>query len=67
MKPSAEPLFDVVAVDQTTYEVRLLAQRKTLRNAEAVVTMAVGRLGVETDFYTKVPTGKYKDGDRFKS
>ena len=60
-------MFDVVAVTIKTRKVRLLAENKTERNAEAVVKMAVMRRGVEEEFYTEVPAGKYKDGDTYHS
>lgn len=60
-----EKLFDVVAVDLKTYKVRFMAQGKTERNAEAVVTMAVMRRGVEDEFFVKVPAGTYAEGDTY--
>jgi hypothetical protein len=59
-------LFDVIAVNQQTSIVTLMAEGKTERNAEAVVKMAIMRRGLETDFYVEVPAGKYKNGDTFK-
>lgn len=58
-------LFDVVAVNITTKRVRLLAEHKTKRNAEAIVNMAVIRIGVDEEFYAPVLAGKYKDGDEW--
>jgi len=65
MKSKTEPLFDVVAVNIQTNNVRFMAQGKTERNAEAIVNMAVHRRGVEEEFYTEVPAGKFKEGDDY--
>jgi hypothetical protein len=64
MKTETMELFDVVAVDIATRRVvALFGERKTLRNAEAIVNMAVMRRGVDEQFYAEVPTGKFKAGD----
>lgn len=60
-----EQLFDVVAVDNSTNKVRFMAQGKTLANAEAIVSMAVMRRGLNEEFFTEVSTGKFKEGDEF--
>lgn len=57
--------LDVVAVNMTTNKVRLIAEGKTERNAEAIVMMAVGRRGVQAEFFSKVQHGKYKEGDEW--
>lgn len=60
-------LYDVVAVNIKSGVVEsLFGERKTLRNAEAIVTMAVMRRGVDEQFYAEVPTGKFKVGDRYE-
>lgn len=59
--------FDVVAVGLETNKVRLIAENKSERNAEAIVMMAVGRRGVEEEFFSEVPHGKYKEGDTWES
>lgn len=59
--------FDVVAVNIQTQRVRILATDKDERNAEATITMAVVRRGVEEEIYTSVPTGSHKDGDTWHS
>lgn len=56
-------LYDVVAVNRKTSKVRMMAEKKTERNADACVRMGVMRRGVEEEFLTAVPTGKYKEGD----
>lgn len=56
-------LYDVVAVNMETNRVRFMAEGKTLRNAEAIVSMAVMRRGVDEEFYAEVPAGSYKEGD----
>ena len=48
-------LWDVVAVTIRTGERRLMDEKKTERNAEAFIQMAVMRRGVETEFYIKEP------------
>lgn len=59
-------LYDVVAVNMDTRRVTALyAERKTLRNAEAIVTMAVMRRGVDEEFYAEVPSGSLKMGDTY--
>lgn len=50
-----EHLFDVVAVSLATGATRVIAERKTERNAEAIINMAVARRGVEEEFYKAVP------------
>jgi hypothetical protein len=59
-------LYDVVSVDDKTNAVRVIAQNKTLRNADAIVQMAVMRRGVEGCFYSEAPAGSYKDGDAWR-
>ena len=60
-------MYDVVAVNVDTNKVRLMAQNKTLPNAEAIVKMAIMRRGVDEEFYAEVPSGKYKGGDLYES
>lgn len=68
MKTETTELFDVVAVDIATSKVAaLFGERKTLRNAEAIVNMAVMRRGVDEQFYAEVPHGKFKVGDAYSS
>lgn len=57
--------FDVIEVEVKTGSVRLLAEKKTKRNAEAIVDMAVARRGCENHFYTVAMAGKYRDGDPY--
>ena len=56
-------LYDVVAVNIETDKVRVIAERKTLPNAEAIVKMAVIRRGVIEEFYSEAPCGQYRNGD----
>ncbi len=58
-----QQLFDVVAVNLQEKTVRLLATRKTEDNAAAIIAMAVGRRGVEEEFYSEAPSGRYAEGD----
>ena len=62
-----EERFDVLAVSIADSTVRSLATSKTARDAEAIEVMAVMRRGVETEFYVTVESGKYKDGDRWRT
>ena len=57
--------YDVVAIDLTTNEVRLIEQGATLPNAEAIVAMAVMRRGCDEEFFAEVPAGKYVGGERW--
>jgi hypothetical protein len=57
-------LFDVIEVEfKKPHKVRLIDTKKTEKNAEAIVSMAVMRRGVEDSFFTTAPAGKFKDGD----
>jgi len=59
-------LFDVVAVSLSTHRVRLMAQGKTERDADAIICMAVMRRGVQEEFTSAVPQGMYAEGDEWK-
>jgi hypothetical protein len=56
-------MYDVIAVDKQTHKVRMLAEAKTERNADAIEMMAVARLGCNEEFFVKALAGEYKDGD----
>ena len=58
-------LYDVLAVSMKTHHVTLMGEGKTVRDAEAIETMAVIRRGVEDEFFVTVEAGKYKDGDEW--
>ena len=58
-------MFDVWAINIETLKVRLLAENKTERNAFATMEMAVIRRGLDEEFYSYSPSGKYKDGDKW--
>lgn len=60
-----EHLYDVVAVNMETNKVRLLAENKTIENAEAIVNMAVMRRGLDEEFYAECVAGKYVEGDNY--
>lgn len=66
MTAKKEPLFDVVAVAMRGSAVRVIAQGKTAKNAEAITCTAVIRRGVDKEFFAEVPAGMYKDGDAWK-
>lgn len=58
-------MFDVIAVRIDTRKVRLIAEKKSERNAEAIVKMAVHRRGVDVEFFAEVPHGSYVEGDTY--
>lgn len=55
-------LYDVVAVNLETRKARLIAEKKTERNADATLMMAVMRRGVEKEFFEVVPSGTVLEG-----
>lgn len=55
MDDDAGPFFDVIATDLLSKAKRILATRKTERDAEAVINMAVARRGVRFEFFSSVP------------
>ena len=59
-------LFDVVAVDLKSNQILWVERKKTLPNAEAIVSMAVMRQGVEDRFFAPVAHGTYNEGDRWE-
>lgn len=62
MKDS-DKLYDVIAVNLKTYEVRVVATDLTAANSESYVNMAVMRRGVDEEFFCAPPAGSYKTGD----
>ena len=60
-------LYDVLAVNMSNYKVRIIGEKKTLRNANAIEMMAVGRRGVDKEFFTTVSYGTFKEGDEWDS
>lgn len=58
--------YDVVAVDHKTHQVSIIAQSKNEQNAEAIICMSIARRGLDTQFFTPAPAGRYKEGDVFK-
>ena len=61
-----EALWDVVAVNVDSRKVRMIAEGKSAKNAEAIVMMAVSRRGVEEEFFAEVEAGMYAEGDRWE-
>lgn len=59
----SDELFDVVAVNLTTGAERTIATGKTEKNAEAIVSMAVTRRGVEVEFFKTVPHREVPNAD----
>lgn len=58
--------FDVIAVNIENKTVRLMAQDKSYKNAEAIVNWAVMRRGVDEEFYAVVPCCMYHPGDLYR-
>lgn len=61
-----EALYDILAVNIRTNIVRVMDTGKMLKNAEACVKLAIMRRGVEEEFFIEVPSGRYKNGDKWK-
>lgn len=59
-------MFDVLAVNLTTNKVRILAENRTEKNADAIEMMAVENIGVYYEFFVQVPHGTYKEGDEWQ-
>ena len=58
--------MDVLAVTiAAPHTVRIMAQQKSLDNAEAFIKIAVWRLGVATEYYVTVPDGTYQEGEKW--
>jgi hypothetical protein len=56
------PLFDVIEVsDSDPNDVRLIAEAKDERTAEAIIGMAVLRRGVKDSYFTTRPHAKTGD------
>ena len=66
MPETAMQVWDVVAVNLDSNQVRLLAQQTTKRNAEAIVNMAVIRRGINEEFFAEVVHGLYLEGEVWK-
>ena len=56
---------DVIAVEIETKKILWVDPDKTGRNAQAIISMAVMRQGVEDRFFTTVEVGKYSKGDTY--
>ena len=63
---AAPSLFDVVAIDCKTDTVRVLAKRKPGYMAEQEVDRLCRVKGLDKEFFSQVPAGLYKDGERWK-
>lgn len=60
-------LYDVIEVGmEKPHPVRIIDKGKTLKNADAIISMAVTRRGVEGHFFTSVKPGSYKDGEPYR-
>ena len=60
-------LYDVLAVNIGNHKVRIIGEKKTLRNANAIEMMAVVRRGVDEEFFTTVSHGSFKEGEEWDS
>lgn len=61
-------MLDVIEVQiKAPHTVRVIERNKSVGNAEAIVSMAVARRGVEHFFFTTAPAGKYGDGDQLET
>ena len=58
-------LFDVVAVNIKTNDVRIFARDKSEASAEAVINSAIRARGLDVEFYATTSPGKYNDGDKW--
>lgn len=54
-KTVEDDLFDVIAVHIETGAERFIERRKTKRNAEAIINLAIMRRGLEEEFYDTKP------------
>ena len=62
----SEKLVDVIAVSFGDARVLWVMPRKTERNAEAIIAMAVARQGVEDRYFTTdTRIGKWKIGNTY--
>lgn len=60
-------LYDVIEVEmEKPHKVRLIDQSKSLKQADAIIHMAVARRGVEDHFFTTVRPDQYKDGEPYR-
>ena len=66
MEAKQSGLFDVVAVSLSTHRIRLIGENESKANAEAIVSMAVVRRGVNDEFFVAVSAGTYKDGAEWR-
>lgn len=55
-------LYDVLAVNMKTHKVRIIGEKKTLPNANAIEIMAVARRGVNEEFFTTVSHSSFEVG-----
>ncbi len=60
-----EKVFDVVAVECETGNVLWVSGPHTEGNADAVISLAVMRQGVEDRFFSPCQPGQYKAGNKW--
>ena len=61
-----EGACDVLGVNIKSGRVRVMERGLDRDNAEAYVTMAVYRRGVDEEFFAPVPAGSHADGDSYR-
>ena len=61
MNTESEPRFDVIAVNIKTSTKRVIVNNVKEKDAEAIVSMAVMRRGVEEEFFKVIPVGTVKE------
>lgn len=60
-------LYDVIEVGmKKPHPVRIIDRDKAMKDADAIVKMAVMRRGVEAHFFTTVEPGAYSDGEPYR-
>jgi hypothetical protein len=60
-------LYDVIEIGmEKPHKVRVIDTLKSLKNADAVMNMAVARRGVGDHFFKVVPTGEYRDEEAYR-
>ena len=60
-----EALYDVVAVNIFDSTISMMGEGHAMRDAKAIMKMAIIRRGVDEHFYSVVRAGMYKDGDKW--
>lgn len=59
-------MYDIIAIDKVTNVLRVLGENKSEENADAIVAMAISRIGSDEEIFVKTLAGQYKDNDIYK-